>query len=279
MNEKTASVLKLQKQQISPFLKWAGGKRWFVEKHSRFLNVEYERFIEPFVGSGAVFFKLLPERAILCDKNAKLVEVYKVLQKDWKNLKKLLEKHQERHSIEYYYKIRSEIMKTPAERAAKFIYLNRTCWNGLYRVNKSGEFNVPIGTKNTVLLPSDNFEHLSMYLKNVELIAGDFELALKDAGAGDFVFIDPPYTVKHNNNGFTKYNEHIFSWDDQIRLRNMVEVIVSRGAKVIVTNACHDSIKKIYRDIGEIITVNRASVIAGKASARGLYEEVIIKCF
>ncbi|EPG8383838.1 Dam family site-specific DNA-(adenine-N6)-methyltransferase [Pseudomonas aeruginosa] len=272
-------VNKSHHQEASPFLKWAGGKRWLVEKHSHLLNIEHERYIEPFVGSGAVFFSLLPTSAILCDKNERLIEVYEAIKNEWKKVADLLQIHHRKHSPEYYYQIRLKRLRTPETRAAQFIYLNRTCWNGLYRVNKNGEFNVPIGTKKNVVLATDDFEKIARHLKNTELFSGDFEIALEKAGRGDFVFIDPPYTVKHNYNGFLKYNESIFSWEDQIRLRHAVERAVLRGAKVLVTNACHDSIKRLYENLGEISTLNRASIIAGKSSARGRYEEVVIKCY
>lgn len=250
-----------------------------MEKHAHLLADEYDRYIEPFVGGGAVFFSLLPTKAILCDKNERLIETYGAIKNDWKKLESILRIHHRKHSKEYFYEIRRKKMRTPTTRAAQFIYLNRTCWNGLYRVNKSGEFNVPIGTKSNVLLASDDFESISWHLKNTELVAGDFELAINEAESGDFLFIDPPYTVKHNYNGFLKYNENIFSWDDQIRLRNTVQRAIERGAKALITNACHDSIKQLYADIGEIFILNRASVIAGKPSARGRYEEMVIKCY
>ena len=128
-------------------------------------------------------------------------------------------------------------------------------------------------------MDDDDFEKVSENLANSELLAGDFELALEKAGAGDFVFVDPPYTIKHNYNGFVKYNESIFSWQDQERLRDLVSEATTRGAKVIVTNASHDSIRDLYYNIGEITTLNRASVISGKANARGTYDEVVIRCF
>jgi DNA adenine methylase len=265
--------------RVPPFLKWAGGKRWLVETYAHLLNVQHERLIEPFLGSGAVFFSLLPEFAILCDKNERLIEVYDALKTEWEKVEDLLQVHHKRHSEGYYYEMRSKKMRTPSTRAAQFIYLNRTCWNGLYRVNLKGEFNVPIGTKQNVILPSDNFALISSHLKNTELISGDFEAAMDKAKLGDLVFVDPPYTVKHNYNGFLKYNESIFSWDDQVRLRDAVKAASARGAKVLVTNAHHESIKHIYKGLGESVTLSRASVIAGKPEARGRYEEVVIKCF
>lgn len=269
----------LDAPKIHPFLKWAGGKRWFVEQHSYLLANEYKRYIEPFVGSGAVFFNLLPGKAILNDKNKRLIETYKAIKNEWRAVENILRLHHEKHSKDYYYEIRKQVMTTMEARAAQFIYLNRTCWNGLYRVNKNGEFNVPIGTKQNVILATDNFESISIQLKNTNLIAGDFEAVIDNAEDGDFLFIDPPYTVKHNYNGFVKYNESIFSWDDQIRLRDATQRAVNRGAKALITNACHESIKQLYAGVGEISILNRASVIAGKPSARGRFEEMVIKCY
>lgn len=264
---------------LSPFLKWAGGKRWLVDKHADLISLGSMRLIEPFVGSGAVFFGLKPSTALLSDKNARLIESYQAIKDDWKDVVEWLDIHQLNHCPEYYYEVRSLDFDSIAERAAQFIYLNRTCWNGLYRVNKLGQFNVPIGTKQTVRLSTDDFGAISNALKNVELVTGDFECTLTKAGVGDFVFVDPPYTVKHNHNGFVKYNESIFSWDDQIRLRDQVSLAVARGAEVLVTNACHESITSLYEGVGEIRTLSRSSVIAGSADARGKYEEVVIKCF
>ncbi|WP_084397409.1 DNA adenine methylase [Hydrogenophaga pseudoflava] len=262
-----------------PFLKWAGGKRWLVEQHSNLFPGSWSRFIEPFVGSGAVFFGLTPARAILADKNERLIESYRAIRDNWLEVSQLLRHHQNKHCSAYYYEMRAKKLRKPESRAAQFIYLNRTCWNGLYRVNKKGEFNVPVGTKQNVVLAADDFEEVSRRLQKADLIAGDFELAMNQACKGDFVFVDPPYTVKHNLNGFVKYNEHIFSWEDQLRLRESVKNAKARGAYVFVTNAYHDSIVRLYEDIGEIQVLNRASVISGKASARGRYEEVVIKCF
>lgn len=264
---------------LPPFLKWAGGKRWLVEKHDYLLSKNYRRFIEPFLGSGAVFFKLQPKKSILADKNERLIEAYLAIKEDWESVQNLLQEHHEKHSKEYYYFIRAEQFNSIEARAAQFIYLNRTCWNGLYRVNLKGEFNVPIGTKKYACLSSDNFKQTAKTLKNSVLIAGDFELAIGQAKEGDFVFVDPPYTVKHNFNGFVKYNESIFSWDDQVRLRDAVKAAISRGAQVLVTNAFHESVKSLYDGLGELITLDRSSVISGKNTGRGRYEEMIVKCY
>lgn len=250
-----------------------------MEKHFDLLDVQFERFIEPFLGGGAAFFRLAPSCSILCDRNIDLIDTYRAIRDDWKAIVQVLKRHHRNHSAEYYYQVRAQRPRSPATKAAKFIYLNRTCWNGLYRVNLRGEFNVPIGTKTNVILETDNFEEVAKILQNSELMSGDFEGALDKAGRGDFVFVDPPYTVKHNYNGFIKYNEKLFSWDDQVRLRDGVSAAVERGAKVLVTNACHKCVEELYENVGEIIKLSRPSVISGSASARGYFDEMVIKCF
>ncbi len=268
-----------QNRDALPFLKWAGGKRWLVDNHLYLLQTEYNSFIEPFLGSGAAFFKLTPQSAILSDKNADLIETYIAIKQDWKKVKSKLNFHHNRHSKDYYYKVRSSRPRDPAYKAAKLIYLNRACWNGLYRVNLKGQFNVPIGTKTNIVLESDDFEKTAALLSNTQIFNCDFETSIDKAKSNDLVFVDPPYTVKHNHNGFIKYNEALFSWDDQIRLRNCIERAIGRGAKVLVTNANHDCIKELYKNIGNKINLTRASVISGKSNYRGKYEELVIKCF
>lgn len=262
-----------------PFLKWAGGKRWFVKGQKHLLTAKYNRFIEPFLGSGAVYFRLAPTRAILSDSNPELINAYTAIRDDWKRVLHHLEDHQLKHCKEHYYHVRCTRYRSLYARAAAFIYLNRTCWNGLYRVNLKGEFNVPIGTKSSVLLGTDNFQEISALLSSADIRVCDFEETLHSATKGDFTFVDPPYTVKHDSNGFIKYNEGLFSWDDQVRLRNCVAKAIRRGAKVLVTNAHHSSITELYEGLGEILTVTRSSVISGSPLARGKFSEVVIKCF
>jgi DNA adenine methylase len=265
---------------MNPFLKWAGGKRWLTSKPDSLLpdRNSFNNYFEPFVGSGAVFFHLEPTTGIISDVNNDLINSYTVIRDNWRGLKKLLTQYNNLHNSEFYYKMRSSKPRAPLQRAAKFIYLNRTCWNGLYRVNMRGEFNVPIGTKTKVILDDDNFESVSNALQNINIVSCDFEQTIDQAMAGDFVFIDPPYTVAHNLNGFIKYNEVLFSWEDQIRLRDAAGRAVQRGAAVLVLNANHASVRELYTDVGEMKVMNRASVIAGNSNARGVYSELAIKC-
>lgn len=266
-------------KSITPFLKWAGGKRWFISKHSDLFPEKFSRYIEPFVGSGAVFFHLQPEKAILSDLNSELIEAYESIKEDWVSVWRELKNFHKKHSHEHYYKVRMQNFKSPAKRAARFIYLNRTCWNGLYRVNLKGEFNVPIGTKTEVVRPDDDFCQIANLLKNTKFYAKDFEFVINKARKDDFLFIDPPYTVTHNLNGFIKYNNQIFSWHDQIRLQDCVSRAIERGVKVLVTNADHESVRKLYKKTGKFISLNRTSVISGKAEGRGRYSELLVKCY
>ena len=262
---------------IAPFLKWAGGKRWLFAADFMQRLPTFDRYIEPFLGGGAGFFALAPKRAILSDVNSELIELYRTIRDFPEELKSCLIGHQASHCDEYYYEVRANVPEKQIERAARMLYLNRTCWNGLYRLNRAGQFNVPIGTKTNVLLPTDDFLAASNRLKNAELRVSDFETVLAEAGANDLVFVDPPYTVRHNMNGFVKYNERIFSWSDQVRLATTVDEAAKRGASVIVTNANHPSVRELYESFGHLEVAHRASVISGKSSGRTSTSELIVR--
>ena len=184
--------------------------------------------------------------------------------------------HARNHSDEYYYEVRSKIFRSDASRAAQFLYLNRTCWNGLYRENLRGEFNVPRGTKDTVIFDDDDFAAVSEALAAAKIMTGDFEKVLDGVREDDFVFVDPPYTVKHNANGFIKYNESIFSWNDQERLAKAVKSKARSGASILVTNAYHLTVVDLYRDFATIVPVERASILSGDKSYRGKTQEALI---
>lgn len=260
-----------------PFLKWAGGKRWLVFQRPELLRVDAQRHLEPFLGSGAVFFHGPPRRAILSDLNRDLIETYEVLRDAPLEVWDHLRRHNREHSEDYYYRIRSMNCRTPITRAARFIYLNRTCFNGLYRVNLKGEFNVPKGTKNTVLFESDDFEATAAELGQADLRACDFSETICEAEENDFLYIDPPYTVQHNTNNFVKYNEQIFSWSDQQRLARDLLEAASRGASILVSNADHPCIHKLYSAAcWQRITVTRYSKIASCRERRNMTTELLI---
>lgn len=261
---------------MEPFLKWAGGKRWFVSSYNHLFETEYNRYLEPFLGSGAVFFHLTPNNAILSDSNIALIDTYNAIKDDWYRVYSELRKHQRKHSKEYYYEIRSKRMRNIYTKAAQFIYLNRTCWNGLYRVNLKGEFNVPKGTKEKVIFDTDNFEYVATLLNNAEIISRDFENIIDEARENDLLFVDPPYTVNHDKNGFLKYNESIFSWDDQVRLSECLKQAKERGVQIILTNANHISIRRLYRSDFNIKTIPRVSTLAGISKYRGKVKELLV---
>lgn len=262
---------------VTPFLKWAGGKRWLVACRPELFPKKFNNYYEPFVGSGAVFFYLSPKKSIISDANKELIDTYKVLRDDWPSVLRELNRHHKNHSEDYYYEVRSSMQCLPYKSAARFIYLNRTCWNGLYRVNLKGEFNVPIGTKTNVVLDTDNFEAVSRVLKRTLIKNEDFEAIIDKSKNNDLLFVDPPYTVKHKFNGFVKYNEKLFSWDDQVRLSDAIKRAASRGVKVILTNADHESVIDLYDcSFFNVSRISRQSVIASEGSRRGECTELIV---
>lgn len=266
----------MTKTPMKPFLKWAGGKRWLFESGQFSMPKVRGRYIEPFLGGGAVFFATRPKKPVLSDANARLIELYTVIRDELEEFESILKAHALAHSKDYYYSLRSKRLRRPVTRAAQFLYLNRTCWNGLYRENRKGKFNVPIGTKNTVIFESDDFCAWSECLQGAELYHRDFEVALDEAQEGDFVFLDPPYTVRHNLNGFIKYNQNIFAWEDQIRLRNSIERAALRGVSFAMTNADHESIRELYYGCGRQKKLSRHTIIAGSSAHRSQSTELLI---
>ncbi len=222
-----------------------------------------------------MFFHLRPEKAILSDVNPRLIETYLAIKDNWRLVWSELERLQIRHCKQFYYEERSRRRRTKHTRAAQFLYLNRTCWNGLYRENLKGQFNVPIGSKTQVLMPDDNFQEASQILSKAQISTCDFEDTLHEAKAGDLVFLDPPYTTAHNTNGFIKYNQNIFSWGDQVRLQRCARAARDRGARIVLTNANHESILDLYSEMGAPMITNRSTVISGSNASRGVTSEAL----
>jgi DNA adenine methylase len=261
---------------IKPFLKWAGGKRWLVDRPEFAIPSYSGRYIEPFLGGGAVYFSLVPSSALLSDVNPKLINTYVAIRDNWQGVVDRLAEHHASHSKEYYYSQRGIECDDISASAAHFLYLNRACWNGLYRENLKGEFNVPIGTKSKIIFENDDFGSVSAALQSAEIKCCDFEVSIDAANEGDVVFVDPPYTTAHNMNGFVKYNQKIFSWQDQIRLRDALLRAAGRGAKVVATNAWHESVIALYNGSAKIVEVPRASVISGNNRGRKGTSESLI---
>jgi DNA adenine methylase len=259
------------------FLKWAGGKRWLVSQHEGIFPLAFGRYVEPFLGSGAVFFHLNPQRAVLSDSNADLVNAYRALQSHHDQIQRLLLAYQKRHTSTFYYRWRRRRPRNPIHQAARFLYLNRVCWNGLYRVNLDGEFNVPLGTKTTIAFPPGYLRLVSGCLHKARILHSDFEDVIDKTDAGDFLYVDPPYTVMHNNNNFLRYNDVLFSWEDQKRLAAAVKRASKRRALILVSNANHNSVRQLYRGFGSVAVLRRASVLAGDAALRRQTTEVTFR--
>ena len=164
----------------------------------------------------------------------------------------------------------------PVARAVRFLYLNRTCFNGIYRVNKNGDFNVPIGTKDAVSFEDGYLDKVAQALKNARIRRRDFAVAIGKANENDFVFIDPPYTVMHNNNGFVKYNAQLFSWKDQARLAAAIKAAGERGALIMMSNADHESVRALYKGFGTHRSLTRASILAGDPDCRRNATELLV---
>ena len=253
-------------------LKWPGGKRALLNQILAFVPSTFNRYYEPFVGGGALFFTLQPKQAVLADNNDELINCYKQVRDHPDAIIAYLSKL--RNTKEDYYVIRESIPSENAGRAARFIYLMTLSFNGIHRVNLQGNFNVPYGYKE-YLDPCDAIKILavSACLSSVELRHGDFELTSMDAKAGDFIYFDPPYTVAHGNNGFLKYNARIFSWSDQIRLATVAYDLAERGCRVLVSNADHPSIQELYSCF-KMYRISRSSAIA----ASGEYRRRVTEC-
>lgn len=258
---------------LAPLLKWPGGKRHLIKSILPLLPASSRRYYEPFLGGGALFFALRPRRATLADNNAELINCYSQVRDNPDQVIHCLSALE--NTEESYYRIRQMVPDDPAKRAARLIYLTTLSFNGIFRVNLNGEFNVPYGRK-AHLRPCDpgRIRAVSTALSAAHLLVADFEKSVAAARTGDLVYLDPPYTVAHGNNGFLKYNSRIFSWDDQVRLSRLAVRLANRGCTVIVSNGDHVSIRRLYPDF-RCVRVRRPSVIAASASFRGHITECI----
>lgn len=266
----------MNKNTVKPFLKWAGGKRWLIPKIKHLLPASFQKYYEPFVGAGALFFYLEPDDAVLSDINKELINAYIQIRDSLPNIITRLKKL--KYSKTIYMKMRTLIPKNHVERAVRFIYLNRTCWNGLYRENRNGEFNVPFGRySNPTICDEQNLVAASRLLQKKKIICSDFQNVIKKANRGDFVYLDPPYTTKGDSN-FLEYNAKLFSWEDQKRLARGAHILNKRKCLVMVTNVNKPVIRKLYKGFS-IMTVCRTSLIAGQNENRGKVRELLITNF
>ena len=271
--------------KAKPFVKWAGGKRQIINELKRYVPEEYNCYYEPFIGGGALFFELAPKHAVINDSNKELMNVYKVMTDDEKYSKmcKLLNNYETKNSEEFYYEIRNKDRDTEKfdklndyTKAARTIYINKACFNGLYRVNSKGQFNVPYNKKTNVnTYDSENLLVVHMYLtmNDVKILNVDFEEALKEAKEGDFVYIDPPYDSV--NSSFTSYTEEGFGTEEQRRLAKVYKELTDRRVKVMLSNHNTPLINELYNKFNiHVIEAKRSINSNGKK--RGKVEEVII---
>ncbi|MEA5619857.1 DNA adenine methylase [Cronbergia sp. UHCC 0137] len=260
-----------------PFLKWAGGKGRLIQQYQGYFPDHYETYYEPFLGGGAVFFHLQPQRAVLNDINAELINTYCCVRDHVEELIILLKNHQERHTKEYYYDIRGYSGGSILEQSARFIYLNKTCFNGLYRVNSQGKFNVPLGRyKNPGICQEDVLRMASKALSGVKIAQADFTQVLDYATSdNDFVFFDPPYYPVSTTSYFTAYSRYCFDESQQIKLKDVFEKLVARGVKVMLCNSDCSFIRNLYHDF-YIYDISAARSINSNGKNRGKIGEVLV---
>jgi DNA adenine methylase len=262
--------------RAKPFLRWAGGKTWACPRLIELTPSDFNNYHEIFLGGGALFFSLRHKgTSYLNDLNADLINAYRQLKASARDVACLLKTFT--NNEDNYYLLRSSASDTNLHDAAKFIFLNRACFNGIYRVNRSGTFNVPYGHNPLApIYDLNNLLAVEASLKSAHLTCGDFGKTLDRIERNDFVFIDPPYTVAHNNNGFIEYNQKLFRWEDQERLRDFVVAVERKGAKFIVTNAVHDKVIRLYKGIGRGEQMERFSTITSKIKSRRRIAEYLI---
>jgi len=260
-----------------PFLKWAGGKGKLIQQYIPYFPKKIKTYYEPFLGGAAVFFYLNPPSAALTDINAELVNAYRCVRDNVEELILNLEVHQLRHCRDYYYEVRQCPGVTNIEKAARLIYLNKTCFNGLYRENSKGAFNVPIGKyKNPKICNPALLRSVSAALQNAQINVRPFEDILEHASScDDFVYFDPPYHPLSPTSNFTAYSRYSFSQDDQIRLKYVFAELAERGVKVMLSNSDCKFIRELYRDF-KINSIIAPRLINSDARKRGKITEVLI---
>lgn len=270
---------------LSPVVKWVGGKRQLLDDIIPLVPDHFSTYVEPFVGGGALLFEIQPKKAIVNDLNHELINLYKVIKDNPNELLLLLEEHELNNSEEYFYQIRaldrseSYDEMSDIEKAARIIYLNKTCYNGLFRVNQSGQFNSPYGkyknpnivNKPVVLAMANYFQN-----NNITLLNGDYKMALQKLRKGAFVYFDPPYMPISSSSSFTGYTENGFDKKQQIELKKECDKLNSKGIKFLLSNSDHPFIRELYKDY-EIITVKAKRSINSNSNKRGEINEVLVR--
>ncbi len=276
-----AVVLEKLKEETYPIVKWVGGKRQLMFELLKNMPENYNRYFEPFIGGGALFFELQPQNGYISDMNEELINLYSVVRDDVYELIEDLGKHEV--SKEYFLEIRN-IDRTEKyaelssiERASRFIYLNRTCFNGMYRVNSQGQFNVPFGNyKNPRIVDAENLINCSKLLKNTEIYCADFSEILNKVQKGDFVYFDPPYVPLNETSSFTSYTKDGFDLDMQFKLRDVCDELDSKGVMFMLSNSDTKLVNELYSNY-EIKKVFASRAINANPKGRGKITEVLVK--
>ncbi|WP_077369584.1 DNA adenine methylase [Anaerosalibacter sp. Marseille-P3206] len=268
---------------VMPVVKWVGGKRQLLTEIDKYIPSHFSTYYEPFLGGGAVFFYLQPQKAIVNDINEELINLYKVIKDNVEELIVDLKKH--KNEPDYFYSIREldrdiEVYKklNLVERASRIHYLNKTCYNGLFRVNSQGQFNVPFGRyKNPNIVNETTLRAVSNYFNSSNIIfkCCDFEEAVKGARKGSFIYFDPPYDPVSDTSSFTGYDKGGFSREEQIRLKKLCDKLNDRGIKFLLSNSETDFILDLYRDY-KIEIVQAKRTINSKGNKRGEVNEVLV---
>ncbi len=285
----TISVGKLEMIKYQPFIKWVGGKRGLLEQILPLFPQEFENYHEPFLGGGAVFFELFSQglledkKVILSDINSELINVYQVVKNTPNKLIENLKHYKKEHSKEFYYQIREldreEDYKnlSSLEKATRFIYLNKTCFNGLYRVNKKGYFNTPIGSyKKPNIVDEVTILNASKALQNANILQQSFKEIVKDVKKNDLVYFDPPYYPLNATSSFTSYDSNCFLEDEQFELFEVFDKLSDKGVNVVQSNSDTEFIKDLYKKY-DIKIVNANRFINSKSSGRGKVNEVLVR--
>lgn len=277
-------IKEIKEVTLQPFTKWTGGKRQLLPVIRELMPKTYNRYFEPFVGGGALFFDLAPKDAVINDFNTELINCYQQIKENPQELIEILKVHQEYNSKEYYLDLRSADrderidMMSEVQRAARILYMLRVDFNGLYRVNSKNQFNVPYGRyKNPKIVDENLVSAISTYLNNnqIEIKKGDFEKAVLDVQPGDFVYFDPPYIPLSETSAFTSYTHEGFSYDDQVRLRDTFKKLSDTGAYVMLSNSSSFLVEELYRDFN-IHYVEATRTNGAKSSSRGKISEIIV---
>lgn len=265
-------------KSVKPFLKWAGGKQNLIPQIEPYIPREYNSYYEPFLGGGAMFFHLQPKLSFLADINEDLINVYNCVRDDVEQLISLLEIFQNNHSEQYYYQVRSLTYDDAIKKAARFIYLNKTCFNGLYRQNKAGQFNVPVGKyANPNICDADTLRAASQVLNQASplLFHGSYLDLMSAPEPGDFVYFDPPYVPVSDTSNFTGYHAIKFDLHSQETLAQMFKKLVRNGVKCLLSNSDTPMVRELYQEF-KIVEIQRKGNISSKGTKRGAVSEVLV---